>query len=431
MTIAFVIRRLSEYRALGPVVDRALASGWRVECWHDHGRPRDGAKGYLFPTTDGVPRFQHGRPAVRTYSTADQLIGWLSRGDFDAVVSIGTPPEELLGTNPPASGPPWTCVQVAIDTFALNSLDALERCNLLAFHTPWWSTWAAAYYAARAGRSDVPAFSARLTRPAVYVGSPEIDARRIIDPDEVRRRWAIPRDRPVVVLLPFPQGVGKTSFWPKKIFGDASRAKRLLNVAVHRQFRYFRRAFRDVSDAEVVGAVRAFCDRHGAFLLVKSRQKTPIPEYTRAVADLCVYDESYYPPTILEVLSVASLCISFYSLSVVEAAAAAVPNLCITFTAEDYLGSHLDEYVSFERFYTREPGGAFQFPGVSRTVTADEALAVLRTRPLSDFAVDAAARAAYVRQFIGEDDCRAAARLLEAIERSVTSLAPAPTRVPS
>lgn len=426
LKVAFIVRRLSEYRALGPVVDRALASGWRVECWHDYTQPRSGSKAYMFPAVEDAPRFRHGCPATRTYASIDELIGWLRRGDVDAVVSIGTPPPEASAQHLPGRRPRWICVQVATDTFVHNALDALERCDLLALHTPFWRQWAAGYYAARAGQSDVSALAVRLARPATYVGSPEIDARRLIDRDEVRRRWGIPPDRPVVVLLPFPQGVGKASFWPKKIFGDSNRARRALNMIAYRQFKYWNRAFHDLSDEHVVRAIRAFCDRQGAFLLVKSRQKTPIPSYTRAVADLCVYDESYYPPTILEALSIASFCISFYSLGVVEAAAASTPNLCITFTAEDYLGGHRDEYVHFERLFTRNPGGLFEFPGVSRTVTPEEAIAELRTRRLSEFAVDAAARASYVRQYIGEDDCRAVARLLEAIERLVASPAAVP-----
>jgi len=87
MKAAFIIARLSEYRVFGPVIDRALQSGWCVECWHHYGRPRQGPKAYLFPTIDGVPHFQHGRPAVRTFTTADELVSWLETGAVDAVVS--------------------------------------------------------------------------------------------------------------------------------------------------------------------------------------------------------------------------------------------------------------------------------------------------------------------------------------------------------
>lgn len=98
MRAAFIIPRLSEYRLLGPVIDRALESGWRVECWHDYGRPRDGAKAYLFPTTDGVSRFQHEHPGVRTYAADDEhprhyegLVGWRVSRDAKRRAPFGWP----------------------------------------------------------------------------------------------------------------------------------------------------------------------------------------------------------------------------------------------------------------------------------------------------------------------------------------------------
>ncbi len=416
MKAAFIMTRLSQYRLLGPVIDRALESGWRVECWHHYGRPREGAKGYQFPAADAVPVFEHGRPEVRSYGTSEELVAWLERMDVDVVISMGPLEWNISGAQPPTRHPSWICVQQLADTFVNNSVDTLEGCSLLALKTPWWIDWAASYFAARGGSLDTLGIRARLSRPAAYVGFPEVDAQRLIDRDEVRRRWHIPPNQPVVVLLPFPQGVGWASFWPKKIFGEPSRVRRLLHVIRHREFSYWWRAFRDASEAQIVGALREFCSRSGAFLLVKSREKTPIPPYMRAAADLCLYDESHYPATILEALSVASLCVSFYSGSVLEAAALSVPSLCVTFRADDYLGRHLASTIAVERLLNRESGGLFEFPGVSKTVTPEEAIAELETRTLSDFAVDRVARQAYVRTFIGDDDGRAAVRLVEAIE---------------
>jgi hypothetical protein len=301
-----------------------------------------------------------------------------------------------------------------LDTFLNHPLEALESCDLVALQSAWWAEWAISHYAA-AGSGDIAALRGRLARLVVCPGLPELDALRLVDRDEVRRRWGIPAGQPVVVLLPFPQGIGKTSFWPKKIFGEPSRARRLLNVARHGQFNYWRRAWTETSERHVVRAARAFCDRNGAFLLVKSRVKTPIPAYTQAIADKCVYDESYYPPTIIEALSIANLCISHYSASVLEAAALGVPNLCVAFTAEDYLGSDAEAYRSFDAFFTRDRGGVFEFEGVSRTMAACEAVAEIGSRSLSDFHVDPAARRAYVEKFIGQVDGEAAARLIEMV----------------
>lgn len=422
MKIAFVIRRLSAYRQLGPIVDRALELGARVECWHDYSQPREGLKGYLFPAAEECPRFQHGTPHLRQYRGASELAVWLEKRDVDVVVSDGTAESDAAGAAP-RNRPLWTCVQVTLDTFCRYSLVSLEACDLVAFHTEWWTEFAAPYYAAVAGTDDVAEIRARLEHRGEFVGFPELDARRLIDPAGVRRRWGIPADQPVVVLLPFPQGVGQGAFWPKKIFAEPSRSRRLLNVALHREFKYWRDAWTAADDAAVVAAVRRFCDRSGAFLLVKSREKTPIPEYTRAAADKCVYDETYYPATILEALSIARLCISYYSMGVVEAAALAVPHVCVAVDLDDYLGGQPDLFALRRRFFARKEQGPFQFGGVSVAVPPEEAIADLQRLTLDDYRVDPAARLEYLRRFLGPDDRQSAGRLIQAIESRVVSAA--------
>ena len=424
MRVAIIVNRLSEYRLYGPLIERALEAGWHVECWHDQAGSRSGAKAYLFPSVDAVPRFSSGTPIVRPYHTPAELMNWLRDGKMDAVVSIRPRHRDADAAHGqyPIQYPVWVCLQEVVDTFLNHSLETVESCTLIALHTPWWGNWAAAYYANVEGM-DAAAVEARLAGKLAYVGFPELDVRPWIEPAAVRARWGVPDDRPVVLLLPFPQGVGAGSFWPKKVFGEPSRARRILNIALHRQFSYGREALGNMTDRTVVRAIRAFCDRNGAFLLVKSREKTPIPSHTRAVADLCVYDEAYYPPTILDALSIASLCINFYSSSVLEAAASAVPNVCITFDAEKYLGVPVGEHSMFRAYFTSEEGSAFQYPGVSRTMTIERAVTDLPARTLDEFAVRPDMRRTYMQQFVGADDGRSSVRLLQAIEAAVIASA--------
>lgn len=416
MRVAILVNRLSEYRLYGPLIDRALEAGWHVECWHNQSGPRSGAKAYLFPSVDAVPRFGSGAPVVRPYHTSAELTSWLRDEQMDAVLSIR--PRHCDASEAKSQYPAWICVQEMVDTFLNHPLEDIERCTVVALHTPWWGDWAAAYYADGEGVTAA-AVAARLAGKLAFIGFPELDARSQIEPAAVRARWGVPDDRPVVVLLPFPQGVGSESFWPKKIFGEPSRARRVMNVALCGQFRYGREALGDLTDLAVVRAIRTFCDRNGAFLLVKSREKTPIPAYTRALADLCVYDEAYYPPTILDALSIASLCISFYSSSVLEAAASAVPHVCIAFDAEKYLGKPVSERSMFRAFFTPEEGGTFHYPGVSRAMTIEQAVADLPSRTLDEFAVRADRRQTYMQQFVGADDGCSSVRLLRAIEAAV------------
>lgn len=393
----------------------------RVECWPDYGFSASSTKGYLFPDAALTPRFQHGCPAVHSYAGPQELAKRLEQDDAAAVVSL-TPLHMDIDGASLRRRPASVMLQSGPDIFHYRS-DHLAGTDLLALHSPWWLGWGGAHRGVVEGESDVSALRARLEPRCQYVGFPEAESANLVDRDAVRRRWGIPAGQPVVVLLPFPQGVGKQSFWPKKIFAEPNRARRLLNVVVHQEFGYLREALGAANDVAVVGALKAFCVRNGAFLLVKSREKTPIPEYLRSVADRCIYDEGFYPPTVIEALSIASLCVSYYSLGILEATALGVPHLCIAFRAEDYLGRQMtaSETSYFETFFTRRPGGLFEWEGVTRTLSADEAIAVLPGKTLADFGNDACAQRQYHEQFFGPRDGHAAARAVRAIESTATS----------
>ena len=58
-------------------------------------------------------------------------------------------------------------------------------------------------------------------------------------------------------------------------------------------------------------------------------------EYLSAVADRVLYDRTDYPATILELMSIASLCVHFFSTVAYEAAYAGVPSVCITADGDD------------------------------------------------------------------------------------------------
>jgi hypothetical protein len=413
MKVAFLISRNPEYRLYAPVIEAALTRGWEVECWHDYSEAQVGLKGYQFPSIESVPAFRNGRPAVRSYQGRGQLRAWLTKMRTDAVVAWG-PPQAAIGLPLPTPRPLWVCQQYRLDSMVAQSPDGLLACDLLAWHSRWWHEWAGAYFASEGLLLDRDGYLRAAAARTAFVGFPELDAAPLIDADQVRRRWGIPSTQPVVVLFPFPQGVGRATFWPKRICAEPSRLRQLVNIGVYRRFEYLRQVMDGESDPNVVKAIRRFCDRNGAYLLVKSRTKTPIPRYTRDAADQCVYDEGFYPATVLEALSIASLSIGYYTNAVFESVALGVPNLCVTYTAEDYLEENPGY---FPRFYTPDEGGPFQFRGVSTAVGIPQALELLSTRTLADFAMDPRGRERYVERFLTHTSGDAGARVLDAVEQ--------------
>jgi len=149
-------------------------------------------------------------------------------------------------------------------------------------------------------------------------------------------------------------------------------------------------------------AIADVCRRHGALLVMKSRHKDPFPRYALRLADRTFYDLSHHPPTILELLSVASLCIHFYSTAVMEAVYSGVPSLCLAPRAEE-LGP---ASYGLDFVHNGDEDGFYNAPGVAYWRPLVSAFEGLREWTLDDFPVVPEARRRYVERFLGFDDGR-------------------------
>ena len=415
MKIGFLIMRSPEYRVYAPVIEAALARGWKVECWHDYSQLQTGLKGYQFPSIDSVPAFQNGRPVVKSYRGKSELRTWLAEMRVDAVIGWETA-QAAVDLPLPTPRPFWVGQQYSLDSFAAYGPDSLLTCDLLTLYSRWWLEWAGGYFQSEGVVADGDAYVRETEPRAAFVGLPEMDAGRLIEPAAVRRRWGIPPHQPVVVLFLFPQGVGRNVFWPQQICAEPSRLKQIFNIVKRGRFEYWPHVWHGWNDLNVVRALRRFCDRNGAYLLVKSRRKTPVPAYTQALADRCIYDESFYPATVLEALSIASLSVGYYTTSVFESVALGVPHLCLTYASRDYNGSDSNYFV---RFYTPEEGSAFQSRGVTTAWSISEALSRLPTSALGEFAMDVGAQDRYIEKFLTHNAGDGGTRAAEAIERAM------------
>ena len=419
MRVAFLIERQNYYRLFGPIVDRALERGWETECWHDWGQPRNGPKGSEFPDT--VPTFRHGSPRVRTYLGPIHLPTVLAAAAPDAVISMRGPAaaEKVAATR-------WVGLQYTLDVADLIDASGGTSCDVIGLHSPFWAERIPdclrirAYNRSRAdGMAPEPvdevAVADTVRRLCRVVGIPEMDQAHWINPSEVRRRLAIDPGRPVVLYIPFPFVSNPRTFWVRHVYGSPNALWTRAAIALARRSEYGSHIRRGWNDRNVVRVVRAFCDRHGAALIVKARAKDPVPRYLARVADRVLYDDAYYPATILELLKVSALCLHFFSTVAYEAAYAGVPSICLTPAGDDLgLPSLWQEW-----FLNPDSGGSFNFPGVVYARALGEFLDGFASARLSDYPLDPVARAQYLEKFVGVDDGKSSDRVLDAVQSLV------------
>ena len=408
MRVAFVIRRDNHYRLLGTAIDRALARGWDVECWHS---AAEGLKGDpALEQRQRAPVFRHGSPRHRDFGN-DGIARLTAAAGPDAVVTMYPPPGLVRDGRVQ-----WLGLQYTLNIGELLDGAGATPFDRLAVHTEHWQTLAADSLRilnetrGRGGAAvDDHAVGATLRRRSTVIGFPEMDQLELIDPAAVRRRLGLDPARPVVVYCPFPFVSNPRTFWTRSIYGGG-RLRRRLAAWTPRGRRYSADVANGRDDRGVVRSVRAFCDANGAALVVKARAKDPVPAYLGAVADRVLYDESDYPATILEVMSIASLCVHFFSTVAYEAAAAAVPSLCVTADPDD-----LGLSPTLRRAYlSTATGSSFSFPGVTYPLSVAEMAESFARRRLADFPLETAARAQYLDKFVGPDDGKASDRLLDA-----------------
>jgi hypothetical protein len=402
MRLAFLILRNNYYRLLGPVVEEALRRGHAVECWHDRSGPRRGGKSSEVP--DAAPMFRAGSPLVLGYQGGADLAQRWRQDPPDVVISIDPPDPDVRA----ATKARWLWLQYGADILFQQTPAGVLDVDAVLLYSAYWREQIER-------RFPQCGVASELGEKTLIVGAPELDAVHAIDPDEVRRRLGLPPDRPIVLYLPFPLRSNLPTAWLRNIHAPRTRWSQGFRTLLARRWQDWPEVMNGWNDRRLVTAARAFCDENKALLVMKARRKDPIPRYAARLADRVFYDLSHYPPTILELMSVASLCIHFYSTAVLEAAYCGVPSLCLA-PRESDLGP---ASFGFGYVHNGEPGGLYNAPGVAYWRPLVSAFDGLPQWRLADFPLDVDARTSYIERCLGFDDGRSSCRLLDSAARLV------------
>jgi len=407
MRIAFIIEYLNYFKFYGPIISEVLRRGWKAACWHNY-VPRSGLKSYLFPHLEKAPSFDTGAVDCQTYTSESDLVHLVKESMVDAIVSL-SPKTRIF----PSKASKITCtfvtLQNGLDTFLYGDPTVLASSDCTCLLSQYWLDWASEYFAAQ-GEVVIKEFQLKFVPRVSLTGFPELDTVAHIDPDEVRKRWNISQKQPVVLLLPITLA-NQHGSWPR-IFAAPNRKSQFWNMIRFGGFKYWSLVEHGWNDTALTSAIRRFCDRNEAFLLVKGRRKDPIRPSLADKADKVLYDEADFPPTILEALSVSSLCIHFYSTIALEAAFTGCYGLCIDRPSVDSSG----KVPLYTRMWRHgRPGHVYNYRGVTDWWTIPQVIEDLPNRSLADFYLDSHARKAYVEKFLGCCDGQSSSRVLDTI----------------
>lgn len=414
--LAFIVERTNYFKLYASIIEAALQRGWEVECWLRQAKDSKGQKAYLNPTLDSVPTFRHGSIGVRRYIKRHDCLGLIAEASVDATISLC--PRHFYFSEPTPNCR-FVTLQHGIDSFGEADPNLLASSDLLCFYTPFWIEWAASYYAA-SGQCEIQRFRQLLERKIVCTGFPELDVLSKIDPATVKRRWAIPPGQPIVLLLPISLA-SRSEAWPR-FFAARNRLDQMIELikgGLHEDWKMVRQHWSWVvngwNDHSLTRAIRTFCDRNGAYLVAKGRLKDLIRAPVLAAADKVLYDNSYYPATVLEAISIADLCIHSYSMAVFEAAYAGAYGLCVHRPTGE-ANAPAKAPIIHQLWFTNQPGSVYNYDGVNCCMTISRVIAELPKMSIADFQLEPAAQVRYLQKYVGLADGNASQRVLDAIE---------------
>ena len=215
------------------------------------------------------------------------------------------------------------------------------------------------------------------------IGMTALDALPLVDPAAVRAKYNL-GDRPILLLFALKFG-GVNHLWRQ---------------TTYRWWHYMK----------LLRAIRAYCDRHGYALVVKTREKNHDPAFVRDLADRVIGDESLWPYTSAELVRVAALAIHFQSGAVFECAAARVPQLSIAMPQP-----HLAHLGGHDVFFSTAPRSLQHWPGVVQSVGWQDAAYLFAHGRVWDTTIGYE-RMAYADRFVGPLDGKSAVRVLDMIE---------------
>jgi hypothetical protein len=253
-----------------------------------------------------------------------------------------------------------------------------------------------------------------LEQRSAVCGSTMLDQASLVrDRGALRRRFGLSAYRPVVLFMSLKMDAGAGERW--YLWGGGPAVGRALMATASGRPRLARKVLAGNPYRAIAASVRAFCQRHDADLIVKSREKNRDPGFVRRMADVLLErDDEVYPYTSIQVMAAADLCIHFQSGAVLEAATCGVPSLSIKVPPP-----YDRDLPAYEETWEARPGSLQNWDGLVWSAGVEEAPARLAAGKIGDFRVDPGARLHYVERYLGFGDARSSERVLETIQRDL------------
>jgi hypothetical protein len=295
MNILFIIERGSYYKFYSPVIEEALKRNHTVYVIHNYHQPYPNAKNpksFYFPFLNLIPQFCNGTVIPAVFRRKQEVSEFIKENRIDSVFSLH-PRSRYMEK---AAGINWYCLQHGQDGFQ----DAYGYSDEEMFI--YSKEWVRQEWIDQ--NPDVK---------LIVAGAYHYHKEDFFDSKMIKQKYALP-DKKIFLYIPL----------------DSLSLMRVRNP-VKKLYLYYIY----LAETKILKQIKNFCDKYGYHIVIKSRFKRMLPEKYKQYGTI-LYDESFYPATIEELVSAADIVLSdfYYSTTVAEAAFHRSKYITITY---DYL----------------------------------------------------------------------------------------------
>ncbi|MFQ5873204.1 MAG: hypothetical protein ACE5JL_05315 [Dehalococcoidia bacterium] len=417
MNVGFLMFRTTFLKTMGPLIDRCLGDGHNVAIFYD-GDPKFklGQKGYQAFTPEQVPDFPAGRPEL-VECAAGSLANLCREQGIDVLVthegyhfckSYG-----YLGALSQLRKAGTQAVSLShFYEIAMRPLAALDHFD----KTYYVSDYARELHLrTQPGPRPNTEVLKELAKKQEVASSSLFDLVNRASPEEARERLGVAPDQKVVLVL---APTVNRDLWHTIMWSNRSRLKRSVAAVRARRLRYLWEVWFGVAYEPMAKAIKGFCKRNDALLVVKARKKQTDPGPMVREADIFLdgSDDEYYPVfTTHLLLSIASLCVSWGSFGTLESAVAGVPVLNILVPPLDWEGITFIDRRWGEILNVADERHPFNYPGCVFGVDRRRIVKFLRDKALHDFKMDQNARQSYLQEYVGITNQTSSERILRSM----------------
>ena len=422
--IVFFIPRLNHFRVLGSIIEVAYEDR-EVEPVIVLVDNRLSQKGEQAPSEEKIPEQLRGKCKIKSFSDIGDCFRYCDEADIFFTLNRVWETHRGKCTKP-------------IKALWCTIYDTLDQCFP---HYKMENTWRPEYYSEYSDLYFWPtpyyrdlaihwnlAPESILNERSRFVGFVRSDFVKRASREDIRRKYSIPLDKPVVIFIPDQNKLRSSkaisvTHWYFDLWLAENQFQRICrSIFFHRSISSLRAAISPtIGYDRALSAISKFCKNNGALLVMAPRRRKDwrgeeiFTSQEKRIADHLIETMEEYPQSLLQLFGMADLVISpIYTDCVLDSSAMGTPFVSLKLSGPVLVDDFLPD---FEKIFTERA----HFPGVTWEIQSDEFIRNIPNRPLSYFSMDSKTLQTFNDKYVGPADGMSSERIIEEAKGMVGS----------